>query len=159
MFDPEQEPSNYPTFNTPDEIADDLGALGFDVVSLANNHMLDVGSAGLLRTIERLDKVSGVTRVGAYKDQADHGRRPGAGEKRAAYCGGRLHLRDKRPLSLGKCEDPLSHRGKRSAHSWKRRRLRRISPLFLFTGGRNTGSIFPIPSAPLPRCSPNAAPT
>lgn len=71
MFDPEQEPSNYPTFNTPDEIADDLGALGFDVVSLANNHMLDVGSAGLLRTIERLDKVSGVTRVGAYKDQAD----------------------------------------------------------------------------------------
>lgn len=81
MFDPEQEPSNYPTFNTPDEIADDLGALGFDVVSLANNHMLDVGSAGLLRTIERLDKVSGVTRVGAYKDQADHGRPSGCWRK------------------------------------------------------------------------------
>lgn len=71
MFDPAREPSNYPLFNTPDEIADDLAAIGFDVISLANNHMLDVGSSGLRRTIDRLDEVEGAVRVGAYLDEAD----------------------------------------------------------------------------------------
>lgn len=37
--------SGYPLFNSPFEIADTLAALGFDVVNMATNHMLDVGFA------------------------------------------------------------------------------------------------------------------
>lgn len=71
MFDPEKEPSNYPLFNTPKEIAKNLADVGFDVISLANNHMLDTGSDGLVRTIGVLDSVAGVTRVGAYTTKED----------------------------------------------------------------------------------------
>lgn len=71
MFDPEKEPSNYPQFNTPSQIAQDLADVGFNVISLANNHMLDVGSNGLVRTIGVLDAVKGVTRVGAYTTKED----------------------------------------------------------------------------------------
>ena len=71
MFDPEKEPANYPQFNTPKEIAQNLADVGFDVISLANNHMLDVGSNGLVRTIGVLDAVEGVTRVGAYTTKED----------------------------------------------------------------------------------------
>lgn len=71
VFDPESEPSNYPQMNTPPEIADDLGALGFDVVSMANNHMMDMGASGLRRAAQKLDTVEGVSRVGAYLDETD----------------------------------------------------------------------------------------
>ena len=43
-------PESYPQFNAPKEIADDLVDIGFDVVSLANNHMLDKGPKGLYET-------------------------------------------------------------------------------------------------------------
>ncbi len=43
-------PESYPNFNAPKEIADDLVDIGFDVVSLANNHMLDQGPKGLYET-------------------------------------------------------------------------------------------------------------
>lgn len=43
-------PESYPQFNSPKAIADDLVDIGFDVVSLANNHMLDKGPKGLYET-------------------------------------------------------------------------------------------------------------
>jgi poly-gamma-glutamate synthesis protein (capsule biosynthesis protein) len=46
------------------EIADDLGEVGFDVVSLANNHAFDYGPDALADTIAALDRL-GVAHVGA----------------------------------------------------------------------------------------------
>lgn len=64
-------PSGYPLFNSPTELGQEVADIGFDVVNLANNHMLDKTSKGLLETIEFWDGVSGVVRTGAYKDKAD----------------------------------------------------------------------------------------
>lgn len=61
--------SGYPTFNTPEAIANDLAELGFDVVSLANNHILDMREAGLLNTINYWRDLPVLT-VGAYLDDA-----------------------------------------------------------------------------------------
>lgn len=44
--------SFYPCFNSPQEVGDTLVGLGFDVVNIANNHMLDRGAPGLGATIE-----------------------------------------------------------------------------------------------------------
>lgn len=40
--------SHYPTFNSPDEIGLDLLNIGFNMVSLANNHSFDKGEKGIL---------------------------------------------------------------------------------------------------------------
>jgi poly-gamma-glutamate synthesis protein (capsule biosynthesis protein) len=56
------------------DVANVAGFDAFDVVSLANNHSLDAGHAGLLETIDRLGAV-GVAAVGAGPDIAT-ARRP-----------------------------------------------------------------------------------
>lgn len=40
--------SGYPSFNSPDEIGDELVNLGFNLISLANNHTLDKGEDAVL---------------------------------------------------------------------------------------------------------------
>lgn len=40
--------SSYPRFNTPDEFANLMVGIGFNVVSLANNHSMDKNEAGIL---------------------------------------------------------------------------------------------------------------
>ncbi|MDR1978955.1 MAG: CapA family protein [Synergistaceae bacterium] len=55
--------AGYPSFNTPDELADALADLGVNVVTLANNHILDRGPSGAARTMEVLDR-AGVLHVG-----------------------------------------------------------------------------------------------
>ena len=47
--------SGYPMFNTPDSLADTLKDLGFDLLTLANNHIFDKGAFGARRTTEILD--------------------------------------------------------------------------------------------------------
>lgn len=47
----EFEPSNYPTFCTPAAMGDEIAKLGFDAVSISNNHVLDKGESGLLSTL------------------------------------------------------------------------------------------------------------
>ena len=47
--------------------ADILKKVGIDIVSLANNHIMDHGKSGLLSTISALDKV-GIVNVGAGVD-------------------------------------------------------------------------------------------
>ncbi len=47
--------SGYPLFNTPDTFTDTLNDLKIDLLTLANNHMFDRGSAGARRTTEVLD--------------------------------------------------------------------------------------------------------
>lgn len=42
---------HYPRFNSPDEIALDLIDIGFNLVSLANNHTLDMNEVGILNSV------------------------------------------------------------------------------------------------------------
>ena len=53
---PELGYSGYPRFNSPDNLAQTLAHLDFDLLFTANNHCLDKGEYGLRRTIEILDK-------------------------------------------------------------------------------------------------------
>jgi len=43
--------SHYPRFNSPDEIGENLVDIGFNLVSLANNHTLDKGEEGILYSV------------------------------------------------------------------------------------------------------------
>lgn len=65
--------SSFPRFNAPVEIAYTLRDMGVDIVSIANNHTLDKGEEGILKSIENLEKV-GLEYVGAYKSFEDRDR-------------------------------------------------------------------------------------
>lgn len=56
--------SGYPTFNAPNELTEALWNAGFNVLSTANNHTLDKGEKGVLRTLEQVHKL-GFTTVGS----------------------------------------------------------------------------------------------
>lgn len=62
--------SGYPAFNSPDALAYDIKAAGFDLVSTANNHCRDKGLDGLYRTLDILDE-AGLAHVGTYRSQAE----------------------------------------------------------------------------------------
>ena len=62
--------SNYPTFNSPDDLAYDLKKLGIDVLSTAGNHCLDMGVSGLSRTIDVLNDAD-ISHLGTYQTQED----------------------------------------------------------------------------------------
>lgn len=62
--------SNYPTFNSPDNLAYDLKKIGVDVLSTAGNHCLDMGFSGLSRTIDVLNKAD-ISHLGTYQTQED----------------------------------------------------------------------------------------
>ncbi len=64
------EPSGYPLFNSPQELGQTVVDTGFDVVNLANNHMLDKTSKGLAEAIDFWD-ATGLARTGAYKNTED----------------------------------------------------------------------------------------
>lgn len=64
--------SGYPNFATPDEYLRDLKGAGFDVMFLANNHILDRGKRGTERTLEMLGTTPS---AGAYRDSADRANR------------------------------------------------------------------------------------
>lgn len=66
--------SHGPLFNCPDELAPALKKAGFDVLITANNHCMDHGSAGLLRTLKVLDRYE-VGHTGTFSSAADS-RRP-----------------------------------------------------------------------------------
>lgn len=56
--------------NFPDEFAEAVKLAGFDLVTIANNHMLDKDLDGAMRTMDVLDKL-GLDYVGCYKSQED----------------------------------------------------------------------------------------
>ena len=64
--------SYYPHFNGPQDLGYDIKEAGFDVVNIANNHMLDKGENGLLATIDFWNSLEGITLIGGYKDQTDY---------------------------------------------------------------------------------------
>ncbi|MBQ6893113.1 MAG: CapA family protein [Clostridia bacterium] len=59
--------SYYPRFNVPQELGDAVVDAGFDIVGLANNHMLDMGASGLSATLDYWDSQP-VTHIGAYRN-------------------------------------------------------------------------------------------
>lgn len=64
--------SGYPNFNAPNELAEALLRAGFNLLSTANNHTLDKGEKGVLRTLELLKEL-GLQSFGtaASQEEAD----------------------------------------------------------------------------------------
>lgn len=62
--------SYYPTFNSPQEVGETLVGLGYDVINIATNHMLDKGGKGLNATIDFWNTQDTLT-IGGYKNQDD----------------------------------------------------------------------------------------
>jgi poly-gamma-glutamate synthesis protein (capsule biosynthesis protein) len=57
-------------FNCPDELAAALKETGFHVLTTANNHCMDRGFAGLVRTLDVLDSC-GLSHTGTYRTEAE----------------------------------------------------------------------------------------
>lgn len=64
--------TGYPRFNSPDELADALKDAGFDVVVTANNHCLDRGEKGAVRTIDVLEQ-KGLMPIGTSRTEEERG--------------------------------------------------------------------------------------
>lgn len=64
--------TGYPLFNSPDAIAQHLKDYGIDGVVAANNHLLDRGYSGALRTVDVLAK-AGLDTLGTKKNPEDPG--------------------------------------------------------------------------------------
>ncbi|MFJ6080494.1 CapA family protein [Streptomyces sp. NPDC092369] len=62
--------TGYPTFKSPPEVARALAATGYDGCSTASNHSLDDGAAGILRTLDALDR-AGVGHAGTARTAAE----------------------------------------------------------------------------------------
>lgn len=67
-------PSNYPCFSTPTAMGDYMLELGFDAFSIANNHLLDKGEAGLFATLDYWDSRPEAVVCGAYRNTEDMNR-------------------------------------------------------------------------------------
>src|SRR5699024_7032718 len=65
--------SSFPKFNSPVEIGYTLKEMGVNIVTIANNHVLDKGEKGLLKSIENLENI-GLEYDGAYKSFEDRNR-------------------------------------------------------------------------------------
>ncbi len=65
------QPSTFPTFATPTELGDEVvDDLGFNAISMANNHVLDKGEEALISSLDYWDS-KGVVHYGAYRSQED----------------------------------------------------------------------------------------
>ena len=76
LISTEHNPSSYPTFNSPQEVGEEMLEIGFDVFNIATNHSLDKGESGLISTInywkskDTADK--DVLTTGAYLNEEDY---------------------------------------------------------------------------------------
>lgn len=62
----------YPRFNAPIELGEALKAAGFNLITTANNHSLDQGETGLLRTLKNLRELGIPTKgTAASQEEAD----------------------------------------------------------------------------------------
>ena len=63
---------NYPAFNVFTELGDAEAKAGFDVILNATNHVRDMGTRGIERTLEFWKKYPDILTVGAHLDEADY---------------------------------------------------------------------------------------
>lgn len=67
--------SAYPRFNSPEEIGDDMVDLGFNLVSLANNHTMDKGEKGVINSVNYWKTKPGVYYTGqalSFEDREEN---------------------------------------------------------------------------------------
>src|SRR5690625_4300319 len=62
--------SDFPHFNSPVEIGYNLKDMNVDIANIANNHTLDHGEKGILKSIVNWEKI-GIPYVGAYRSRKD----------------------------------------------------------------------------------------
>ena len=65
---------NYPNFNVYNELGDAEVRAGFDVILNSTNHVRDMGTAGILRTIDFWKKYPEVYSIGIHESQEDQDR-------------------------------------------------------------------------------------
>lgn len=65
--------AGYPVFSTPPEVAVAAKAVGYDVCTTASNHTVDMGTEGLLRTLDELD-AAGLAHTGSYRTESESDR-------------------------------------------------------------------------------------
>lgn len=63
-------PSTFPLFSTPTACGDAVVDFGFNVISMSNNHVLDMGATGLLNSLDYWDSKD-VVHYGAYRSVED----------------------------------------------------------------------------------------
>ena len=63
--------SDYPTFNSPQEVGDAFIDAGFNLVSLATNHTADRGKQAILNSREYWNSKEGVQAVGSYSSEEE----------------------------------------------------------------------------------------
>lgn len=63
--------SDYPTFNSPQEVGDAMIDAGFNLVSLASNHTMDSGEKAVLASRSYWNSKEGVLAVGSYASEED----------------------------------------------------------------------------------------
>lgn len=66
--------SGYPNFSSPDTFAAALREAGFNYFAMANNHCVDKGKDGILRTLDVLNTY-GISATGTFSDRADRAQR------------------------------------------------------------------------------------
>lgn len=62
--------SGYPAFGSPDSLVDAVTSAGINLLTTANNHCLDKGKDGLIRTLRVLDE-KGIPHLGTYASAKD----------------------------------------------------------------------------------------
>ena len=67
---PDRPYSSFPCFNTPDSFLDAVQDAGFNLLTTANNHCMDTGQAGLIRTLDKLDE-AGIQHFGTYRSREE----------------------------------------------------------------------------------------
>jgi len=101
--------TGYPAFNTPESLARALKEAGFDLVCTANNHSLDRGETGVLKTLEHLE-AAGLKSFGTYSS-GKPGRSPSSWRQRDQNCLPGLYLRHQRNSPAGKQGIPGQYAG------------------------------------------------
>ena len=66
--------SDYPTFNSPQEVGDAMRDAGFNLVSLATNHTVDRGKQAVLNSREYWNRFEDVQAVGSYSSTEEKSR-------------------------------------------------------------------------------------
>lgn len=68
---PPLEPSDYPLFCSPTAVGDLMIEMGFNVFTLANNHMLDKREEGFRASLDYWDQQKEIVTAGAYRNQTE----------------------------------------------------------------------------------------
>lgn len=67
---PDRPYASFPCFNTPDSFLDAVKDAGFNLLTTANNHSMDTGRAGVVRTLDKLDEY-GIQHFGTNRSQEE----------------------------------------------------------------------------------------